>query len=184
MNNKVKFIQLLSLACVLGLMIFSIQSCKDDDKPPVVTNDDDNTNPDPLAGKDYLLINGYKLEFINPERGTRTLIAGDTTLRWAGNKPEKSAGDTIIQIVHASTRIPGNYKIVDIGFDEGDAMIYIQLGTLDGRPVIELTGGEYTLQLVNGLWVTIVKNGVGVWEKDNGDIVNYTGIELKATWPN
>jgi hypothetical protein len=193
MNNKVKFIKILSLACVLSLISISIQSCKDDDKPPTGTTTTDDNDTDPLAGKDYLKFEGYKLEFNNPTIGTVKGSESDTTLEWRGNKPSTSAGDTAIFILHPAldselnpiiSRKLGTYTPVFSDADEGQIQIYIRFSDLDGRPRVNITGGTYELKRVDGKWVSILKNGKGTWTKDNGDKVNYTGIELKATWPN
>jgi hypothetical protein len=195
MNNKVKFIQILSLACVLGLTSISIQSCKDDDKPPVITNDDDNTSPDPLAGKDYLIFEGVKVEFRNPEMGKMTTSDLDTVLEWYGNKPSGTVGDTVLIISHPSKdedieskpRAEGIYTFVPWPGNVSSTNTVttrLRWGTLSGRPVVDLTGGTYELKRVDGKWVSILKNGTGTWTKSNGDKVNYTGIEFKATWPN
>jgi hypothetical protein len=52
--------------------------------------------------------------------------------------------------------------------------ILIQWGTLDGRPFVRLTDGDYELKRHNGKWVSILKNGKGTLTKSNGDKVNYT----------
>lgn len=184
MNNKVKFIQLLSLICVLGLMTFSIQSCKEDDKPPVVTNDDDNTNPDPLAGKDYFKFEGVRVEFRNPAIGTREMIGSYPSLIWEGNKPTGALGDTTIVIMHPDELVEGTLKVDPLANNDDEVYIQIRWGTVDGMPQVTLTGGSYEMKKVDGKFVSILKNGTGTWTKSNGDKVNYTGIELKATWPN
>jgi hypothetical protein len=194
MNNKVKFIKILSLACILGLTSISIQSCKEDDKPPVVTNDDDNINPDPLVGKDYLKFEGVRVEFRNPEIGKLKTSGPDTLFEWYGNKPSGSIGDTVVLINHTgldeaanpSPRKAGIHTFAPWPIPNSTDKVTVRLrwGTSDGRPVVDMTGGTYELKSVDGKWVSIIKNGTGTWTKDNGDKVNYTGIELKATWPN
>jgi len=184
MNNKVKFIKILSLACFLGLTSISIQSCKEDDKPPVVTNDDDNTNPDPLAGKDYFKFEGVKVEFRNPAMGTRKMISFFTAFSWEGNKPTGALGDTVLRVMHPTALAEGTYTLKEEAFEEEEAFVEILWGTADGRPQVQLNGGTYELKKVDGKFVSILKNGTGTWTKSNGDKVNYTGIELKATWPN
>lgn len=193
MNNKVKFIQLLSLVCVLGFMTF--QSCKDDDKPKTDDTTKTDDNPDPLAGKDYLIFEGVKVEFRNPEIGTLKANTGDTSLEWYGNKPSGTYGDTVVLIKHAALDdidikpIPRTAGIHTFApwprpFSTDKVTVRLRWGTLDGYPVVDMTGGTYELKRVDGKWISIIKNGTGTWTKSNGDKVNYTGIELKATWPN
>lgn len=189
MNNKVKFIQLLSLVCVLGFMTF--QSCKDDDKPKTDDTTKTDDNPDPLAGKDYLLFEGVRVEFRDPSIGKMDYSAGDTSLRWGGNKPETITGDTVLSINHPGYNsdlddLPRKEGVFTFSENpvEGQVRSTIQWGTADGYPVVKLTGGTYELKRVDGKWVSILKNGTGTWTKSNGDKVNYTGIEFKATWPN
>ncbi len=192
MNNKVKFIKILSLACFLGLTSISIQSCKEDDKPPTGTTTTDDDNTDPIAGKDYLLFEGVKVEFRNPEMGKMSYMGGDTSLEWYGNKPVGVQGDTVMFIRHPSIsqgeplhRVAGSYEVDESPFFKaGKVGIYVRWGTLDGYPYVILTEGDYELKRVDGKWVSILKNGKGTWTKSNGDKVNYTGIEFKATWPN
>ncbi len=192
MNNKVKFIQFLSLACVLGFL--TLQSCKEDDKPPTSTTTTDDDNTDPLAGKDYLLFEGVKVEFRNPAMGSLKTTSTDTTLEWRGNKPSGIIGDTIIIISHAAVDLQGNTLKRTEGehgfapwpqpFKSNEVTVRIRWGEADGQPRIDMTGGTYELKRVDGKWVSILKNGKGTWTKSNGDKVNYTGIEFKATWPN
>jgi hypothetical protein len=193
MNYKLKLIRILSLTCILGLITF--QSCKKDDKPKTddTTKTDDN-NPDPLAGKDYLLFEGVKVEFRNPAIGKLTTNIADTSLEWYGNKPSGTVGDTVVVIKHLTVddnldplpRSAGIHAFSPWPIPTSNDKVTVRLrwGTLDGYPVIDMTGGTYELKRVDGKWISLIKNGTGTWTKSNGDKVNYTGIELKATWPN
>jgi hypothetical protein len=193
MNYKLKLIRILSLTCILGLITF--QSCKKDGKPKTDdTTKTDDDNPDPLAGKDYLKFEGVRVEFRNPTMGSLKTSFADSSLEWRGNKPSGIIGDTVIYIKHAAVNSLGE----ELKRREGahgfapwpaprtneDVTIRIQWGTADGYPVVDLTSGTYELKKVDGKFVSILKNGTGTWTKSNGDKVNYTGIELKATWPN
>lgn len=197
--NKIRltFVQLASLAFVAAMLSFAFQSCKDDkDKQPdPPKKEDPKQDDDPKDnGKDYIKMadfGSFVLEFRNPEMGSMTIIAGDTSLRWSGNKPSTAVGDTILTIIHPSTdmelnpvpRIAGSHNVVQGAFDEGEVGITMRLGTVDGRPFIYLTGGDYTLSRKDGKWVSMLKNGTGTWTNSIGDKVNYTGIEFRATWP-
>lgn len=175
MITSIKLLKITGRAIFAALVMINFSACEKDEGGGGVT---------PTTEGNYIIFDGYKLEFINPTKGDLRESSGDTSLVWKGNQPSGVLGDTILTIRHAEKRVAGSNTINPFAIDKGEVALFIEWGTVDGKPDVVIDGGSYLFTLVNGVWQSTLTNGTGFWIKNSGDTARYSGIEFKATWPN
>jgi hypothetical protein len=166
---------ILVYSCLLLSVLFFAACGKEEESSNTGTK---NTNP--AVESDYILFNGYKMILRKPRLWKIGVNAGDTVLNWAGSLG--GSGDTAIQFRHAEGIKGGANAVVQDALDLGEVGILINWGVPGVNPEIQLTSGDYKIERINKRWVSTLKNGKGVWEKSSGN-VNYSGIEVRVTWP-
>lgn len=179
LNLKTLSYFLILASAVAVTLTFS--GCDKKDPPPPSTTGGGTGGG--TATVDYILFDGYRVEMKSPVKGTMKGSSGDTTLEWRGNQPTSIDGDTVLWINHESRAAKTYPKFVVIPFADDEVSLQIRWGTSSGRPRVDIIGGTYKLERVDGFWVSTLKNGTGEWDKGSGDIKTYTGIEFRATWP-
>lgn len=175
--NQFKFVHPgILVCCCLLLALISFTACGNvEDQPEPGTK---NTNP--VVEPDYILFNGYKMILRKPRLWKIGVNAGDTVMNWAGSTG--GSGDTAIQFRHPEGIKAGTNTVVKDALNLGEVGIFINWGVPGVYPEVQLTSGDYKIERVNKRWVSTLKNGKGIWEKSGGN-VNYTGIEVRVTWP-
>ena len=142
--------------------------------------------PDPVApvnNEMYINFNGKKLICRVPAVRYETSIGTlkDTVFEWRGNFPTGAGGDTTIQIAHNGPRsVTAKYK-PNIGLNLDEVRITLKWSDILGAPNIAFDGGDYSLERINGKWVSTMKNGVGYDVKNKTK--RYTGVEFRMIWP-
>jgi len=164
MKTTVKTLGILCLALVGLITITNLSSCNEEEPTKKV-------DP-PVSTKDYLIFDGHKVELNSPTNGNVQKLGGDTSLVWRGNQPSGVEGDTVFSINHYVIDETLSYVVNDDAFEKNEVNIGIRWGTLYGKPIVLITGGGYTLKRENGILISTLKNGTGVWKDANGDIKN------------
>lgn len=162
--------------CLLGIV--TLFSCGKSTPP-----EPDPANP-VVKDEMYFIINGKKVICKLPAKKYQTSVFnGDTSMEWVGNIPIGVGGDTIVSITHGGPRIKGiNYTMFDFAAKPEHVVVDIVLGDIFTSPSVRPDGGDYTIEKINGKWVSTLKNGVGYDTRDNSK--RYTGIEFRIIWPN
>jgi len=175
MIKKINFIKYWSksiLLLPLLLPILVIDSCQSKVEVP---------KPD---GEMYIQFNGIKVICRPTSYGfyTTYLQQGDTAVSWQGNIGG-GLGDTLLIIRHSGARIiEKKYRIVGFCAKPDEVSINLEWSAqTKGQPSIQFDGGDYTLDKINGRWVSIVKNGTG-YDSNNSNI-RYSGIDCRIIWP-
>jgi hypothetical protein len=176
--NQFKFKRpgILTSLCLATFLLLSISACKKKEEPPKTNTG----NQNPAAEPDYILFKGYKMILRKPRTWEMDINGGDTILYWSGSTG--GSGDTALLIRHPESIKAGVNTIVEYAFYYGEVGLFLNWGVPGVSPEVAITGGDYKIERINNRWVSTLKNGTGVWKRTSGD-VNYTGIEVKITWP-
>jgi len=164
---------------LLPALIIGFTACGDKDENPPTNTPTPNTPT--TSTEQYILMNNKKVVLRNPQLPSIQVLQGDTILQWAGNKPSGIEGDTVIMIRHIDGIKRGVNNVAD-AIEYGDVGINIFHGNIATSPRVGLTGGDFNMEKINGIWYSVLKNGTAVWKKSGGD-VNLTGIEFRLAWP-
>ncbi|MDP2175455.1 MAG: hypothetical protein Q8K70_06040 [Bacteroidota bacterium] len=165
---------------LLPALIIGFTACGDKDETPPTSTPTPNI---PTTGTEqYILMNSKKVVLRNPQFPSIQVLQGDTILQWAGNKPSGIEGDTVVIVTHYEGVKRGVNSVSNFATDYGEISVSIFHGNIAASPRVLLTGGDFNMEKINGIWYSVLKNGTAVWKKAGGD-VNLTGIEFRLAWP-
>ncbi len=171
--SQLKIYKTILFIIMAGVLLF-IGSCMPDTTDPT-------PDPTPTNNEMYIKFQGKKVICKVPANDYRTYVnsLGDTGVTWEGNLP---AGDTIFSLGHHGQRIVGKkYVLKFFSTNPEDVMVNITWSSFSTAPKIIIDGGDYTLEKINGKWVSTLKNGLGYNGRNSSE--RYTGIEFRMIWP-
>lgn len=153
----------------LALSFLVVSSCK---KSSSSNNNNNNTS----TQEDFVTMGGYTFWGKNRTEWKLHLVGGDTGLSY---RRVYGIEDTQMFVYH-EIRKAKNYNIAGASNADIDCIVQVNWGSDPSSPKVDLDGGTYKLERVNGHWVSTVTNGTGINSTTNQRVNN---ISLRLTWP-